>query len=1013
MQQVRESRQKMQDMENLLDLVGASVSPKEQLSTEAEASLTDSNLSLVDFVPETDRLDPLSAEICSDSQDGWQPKHNSFELEEALQKAEKKYIQNPGVETVSSTIDAARCPFTSSEDSLDGDIESRFHQLQSEHAELMVKANDLEEQVFKLSPSKVTGASGSGCVDMHDRVLDLEIERESLEQKIKEQRELFNFEKSDLQQKCHVLTLEVENLNLFKENLEQELESMSYAMEKKSRGFSSASENKISVITQTDLPTDDIIANNSVGSPSDTADRWILESRVNQLMARSTQYETVIADLKQQVKQMSSSSVLQELTQEVSAQDRMQEELLQEVRKVREENENLRTFIASLDAQSTLENKPSRGSIGEEGRSTDSLEARIGAREEVNEEAGGDEFIGGNVERYYWDVELDKASRQSLDSLEGGAEDVCLKNEDRSPDSLDDVSSLCDLTTSDVSSHVLVQALLHKQDAATETSLIHTVDVFSETEPGTLLNGNLQEKVYQLEMEKILLKAKVAKLEGDLQQVKDNADALPDTESHAVSSWAWQGEQNNHWNRCSSSSESMERERKHAQESSSMVESSSTLTSNSGGSLENLLDARFRERTAARYPVMNEASDSSSPAREASSYPSVFEDSGSDHDLALKEDSQIEHSLALQERHSSPSHVRSLDLTDELADLSKEMKETKDIFVREKALLQEALDREQATKDCVHSQIESFSEEEECSDVTQLRQKLALAQKTNRFLVGENEQWIVRVKQQEALVFQLRERLEETSESDESHGVLGQQLAILRDHRNELLKKLEEKLPGEKFLAQVIGEKSVLEENLRAEKELLAVKTLENDKLKSKFREQKVQLERAIQEQRFLEEKLYQKDESEKELMRQKRLLEEELYYIESKLKDREAQLEFEKSRLLHELKEKSLAIRRFEVRQNSTSLGSGHSSPRLSGSLTSVASSSGSMSRGDQGGQIHQMERVRQEMELQHRDAVEMLRHQMNLDHSIQDLRLREQHTADLAALRQRNQQQVHWTPY
>ena len=255
---------------------------------------------------------------------------------------------------------------------------------------------------------------------------------------------------------------------------------------------------------------------------------------------------------------------------------------------------------------------------------------------------------------------------------------------------------------------------------------------------------------------------------------------------------------------------------------------------------------------------------------------------------------------ALEQKH--------FELIDEISLLRKDLKETKSIYTQENALLQEALDREKWMSGNLRSKLgmsNTVVNFDLSAELVSLRQKVSVLQETNKMLQAENDRWMQRLQEQERLVLELKGRLNTNEGSTDRDEVFSQQVALLQQHRQELIDRLKERELDNSKLSSQLGDHMILEENLRREKDLLKVKLSERESIENELHEKKMELQRQIGYQRKLEDIIYHKNLIEKELMKQKRLLEMDFIEIESKLQEKEELLEIQRNQLLRELKMK------------------------------------------------------------------------------------------------------------
>ena len=342
--------------------------------------------------------------------------------------------------------------------------------------------------------------------------------------------------------------------------------------------------------------------------------------------------------------------------------------------------------------------------------------------------------------------------------------------------------------------------------------------------------------------------------------------------------------------------------------------------------------------------------------------------------------------------------LKQFELVDEITKLRKDFHETKAIYAQETALLSEALEREKASTEIMklrkgHVMDEKGDKGMEntfSTDLVRARQDIALLRRENNILRIENERWLNRIREQEQIVLDLRERLaRNTSGIEEIEEVFGRQLALLQKQREELLDQIKDRDQENSKLSVTLGEKSIIEDSLRREKEILSAKLQEKADLEKELHDTRVTLEKQKMLQKQFEEVVYQKDLNERNLMKQKRLLEEELLEIESKFRDREENLGFEKNKLLDELREK-------HKKQKSDTAES-------QDDTRSVCSDS---SVSDQ--QIGRLELMLEEVEKQHKRAVKVLRDQLQSKYNRREKVQREEYMGALQDLHTEQQKQV-----
>jgi hypothetical protein len=267
------------------------------------------------------------------------------------------------------------------------------------------------------------------------------------------------------------------------------------------------------------------------------------------------------------------------------------------------------------------------------------------------------------------------------------------------------------------------------------------------------------------------------------------------------------------------------------------------------------------------------------------------------------------------------------------------------------------------------------------AELVSLRQKVSMLQETNKMLQTENDKWLKRVQEQEWIVIELKGQIGLTEGSTEKDELFTQQVALLQAQRQELMEKLKERELENNKLSGSLGDRMILEENLRREKDLLKVKLSEREIIENELHEKKIELQKQIGYQRKLEDIIYHKNLIEKELMRQKRLLELDFLEIEAKLQEKEELLEIQRNQLLRELKMKDqiMALGSGEISEV-TSVRSDELLRGQSPALSDMSSRSGhfsvdqSLSRSGEkeAGRIHVM---LTDAEKEHINAIEFLR--------------------------------------
>ena len=361
--------------------------------------------------------------------------------------------------------------------------------------------------------------------------------------------------------------------------------------------------------------------------------------------------------------------------------------------------------------------------------------------------------------------------------------------------------------------------------------------------------------------------------------------------------------------------------------------------------------------------------------------------------------SRIRSGLRPEEDGHLALEMKQFELVDEISKLKRDFRETKAIYAQETVLLSQALEKEKVQKELLQSGRGRTSSDpswnqniklDMTNDIVKLRQDLAVLREENKLLKIENERWISKIKEQEKIVVDLKDRLyRNTSGIEEIEEVFGRQLALLQKQREELLDKLKDREEENYKLTAALGDKGVLEESLRREKDILLAKLREKSGVENELVEKKQTLVILETKQKEMEDVIYQKDLNERELMKQKRLLEEELQEIEAKFKDREENLGFEKNQLLDELrvrKDTSLCVSESDKDDRS------------------VCSDNSSFSDRH----ISNLELTLEDVEKQHAEAVRVLREQLKHKYRRREKALRQDHKAGLERLQTNTDKKV-----
>ncbi|KAL4221885.1 hypothetical protein ACF0H5_017937 [Mactra antiquata] len=350
---------------------------------------------------------------------------------------------------------------------------------------------------------------------------------------------------------------------------------------------------------------------------------------------------------------------------------------------------------------------------------------------------------------------------------------------------------------------------------------------------------------------------------------------------------------------------------------------------------------------------------------------------------------KIKSGLSPKEDGHLALELKQFELVAEITKLRRDFRETKAVYAKETALLTEALEKEKMTNQFRH--MSDFNYENSVSsnvshDILKLRQEVGRLRGENKMLIIECDRLVDRLQEQEQIVADLQEKVgRNVDQYGEIEEVFGRQLALLQKQRKELLDQLQDKNRENNSLVESLGEKVIIEEALTKEKEGLLLNMKNMEMIEKELDEKKKELEKTSLKLKEVEDVVYQKDLNEIELMKQKRILEEELKEIESKFKDKEENLDFEKNRVLSELKEKRYTSVRSRFSESDDE-------------VSSVCSESATYSNRN----IGRLEVMLEEVEKQHSVAVNVLRDQLCSKYRKREKDLREEHGSRLTKLKQ-----------
>jgi septal ring factor EnvC (AmiA/AmiB activator) len=260
-----------------------------------------------------------------------------------------------------------------------------------------------------------------------------------------------------------------------------------------------------------------------------------------------------------------------------------------------------------------------------------------------------------------------------------------------------------------------------------------------------------------------------------------------------------------------------------------------------------------------------------------------------------------------------------VDIIKEMGRLRKDIKRTKAVYANESALFQEALDREHVShlvprnsrSPSLTFDFAEMTYNDIPDDAEGLKRIVVKLLDENKSLTTENLRFQLRIREQEALVVEMEEKLSKANRDphEDWQPLFERQLLLLQKQRDELLHQIFERDSGACLMSSRVGKEVVSASAVQQHQEDLTTKIGELEHCHCLLQQRQAELAHCQAEKRHLEQLLLLKDETERQLMRQKRLLEEELATIEGKLQEREITLAEEKARLLKELKNKERHI--------------------------------------------------------------------------------------------------------
>ncbi|XP_071108660.1 extracellular matrix-binding protein ebh-like isoform X2 [Haliotis cracherodii] len=345
--------------------------------------------------------------------------------------------------------------------------------------------------------------------------------------------------------------------------------------------------------------------------------------------------------------------------------------------------------------------------------------------------------------------------------------------------------------------------------------------------------------------------------------------------------------------------------------------------------------------------------------------------------------------------------IHHTELVEEITRLKRDLHETKAMYARENALLQEQVEREKIARQLwLEKRVPDDQLIKELplqTDVIELRQEVALLKENNKMVMSDNKHLMEQVREKECVLLHFRDKydLQAIEPEEFSHGS-DTQLLIIQKQRDELLEELKDFHSEHERLLSVLDARTIMEETLRREKEMLLEKLVQHEDVQNISTQKHLELEFIRGEQRRLEQLLLLKDENEQQLLKQKRILEGELYDIEGRLREREAFLEEEKHRLLREVKEKNLTIMKLETMTGGSTDGhSGHGARRAS---------TGHVPSGTKSGVSSSLVAS----DTPYDEAIEILREKLKLEYEVKEAVIQEQHAGQTAAFWQQQNKKL-----
>ena len=228
------------------------------------------------------------------------------------------------------------------------------------------------------------------------------------------------------------------------------------------------------------------------------------------------------------------------------------------------------------------------------------------------------------------------------------------------------------------------------------------------------------------------------------------------------------------------------------------------------------------------------------------------------------DNSRVNTNLGPEQDGHKALEMKHFKMVEELAQMERELKESKETYEKELSILKQQLHQEKQKVRTLQvklqdSQVEtqldndSLDHTEQRPDQTQfiseligVREKLNVLQKASKTLRSENTLLKVNMKKQEDVVKKIQNELDTTHGS--TSVATGQQITLLQDERDELLERLNTMTEQDEEMAEMLEEKYKLEQKASREREQWKRKCKEKEQLEIQLLQERMERERQIRD---------------------------------------------------------------------------------------------------------------------------------------------------------------------